>query len=378
MKILNILRKVKDNRKGRGKRYPLASLLALIILSRLCGYKDVKSAWHLCNQLSKKQLHKLGFKHFSTPSHPTLLSALQNADITSMEESFSEVVMYLNKDGYQFSIDGKTLSGRKNEEGNVYHLVSAFCSELGGVVMQNFSKPGGGEIDAALSLLEKINIKNNIITGDALYAQSSLCEKIVSKEGNYVFTVKDNQAQLRHELLQIFRTNPWPEKLRCYSEDVEKAHGRIEKREIQVMNWPYVHRKDGFSTIKQAAIITRYREDLHNKKGVASPERVFLITSLSEKQAGPKELLQYNRNHWAVENQLHWHRDTLFGEDQQTIRCFDSPHASAAISNLSLFLIKRAKNKSTKTLKNLSFSAITKHFARNISIPYKILFSCLA
>lgn len=257
-----------------------------------------------------------------------MLSALQHADIDSLESSFAEIIEGFSSKHKQYCIDGKSLNGRKNDEGNVYHLVSVFCAELGGVVRQEFSKPGGGEITAALSLLEKIDINGKIITADALYAQSSLCEKITGNGGDYIFTVKDNQSELRHELLQIFRT------------------------------------------IKQAAIITRYREDLNS--GQSSTERVFIITSLCAKHAGPKELLQYNRNYWAIENGLHRQSDTLFDEDKQTIRCFDSPQANAAISNISLFLIKKAKYKSQK-LKNLSFTAITQHFARNIPIPFNLL-----
>lgn len=69
MKILNLLKEVKDNRDGRGRRYPLYSLLSVILLSRLCGYKSIKSAWHLCRDLHYKQLLQLGFKRHGCPGY---------------------------------------------------------------------------------------------------------------------------------------------------------------------------------------------------------------------------------------------------------------------------------------------------------------------
>jgi predicted transposase YbfD/YdcC len=72
---------------------------------------------------------------------------------------------------------------------------------------------------------------------------------------------------------------------------------------------------------------------------VCENEVVHFITSLGASQATPAQLLAYNRNHWAIENQLHRTKDTLLKEDASTIRTRAAPQAIAALRNLTLHLL---------------------------------------
>jgi len=72
--------------------------------------------------------------------------------------------------------------------------------------------------------------------------------------------------------------------------------------------------------------------------GKTSTETVYLVTSLTEAEAGPERLLELSRNHWAIENRLHYVRDVTFNEDRCRTR--SGARALAAIRNLALFLIR--------------------------------------
>jgi len=89
--------------------------------------------------------------------------------------------------------------------------------------------------------------------------------------------------------------------------------------------------------LKQWGRITRSRTD--KRTGKTAAEEICFITSLGESQAGPAELLAFNRTHWGIENRLHWHKDTLLREDASTIRTGASVQAIAALRNLTLRLL---------------------------------------
>jgi predicted transposase YbfD/YdcC len=114
---------------------------------------------------------------------------------------------------------------------------------------------------------------------------------------------------------------------------VEKGHGRIETRRLVVsrecaahLNWPGA---------AQLCRIERTRE----RAGTTSHEIAYAITSLSPEQADPDTLLALWRDHWLIENRLHWRRDVVLREDHSTIRSGTSPRAVAALRNTMLAIV---------------------------------------
>ena len=77
-------------------------------------------------------------------------------------------------------------------------------------------------------------------------------------------------------------------------------------------------------------------------KGKISVEEVYGITSLTQRQANAKDLLGLVRNHWGIENRLHWIRDMTFGEDACRVRTGQAPRFLAACRNLAIGLLNRS------------------------------------
>lgn len=114
---------------------------------------------------------------------------------------------------------------------------------------------------------------------------------------------------------------------------IEKGHGRIEQRElttsreiVQYLDWP------------DAAQVCRIRR-VRELAGKSSDEIVYAITSLPPERASCEQLLELNRQHWRIENNLHWVRDTAFAEDASRIRSRNAPQALAALRNTTLRLL---------------------------------------
>jgi len=118
----------------------------------------------------------------------------------------------------------------------------------------------------------------------------------------------------------------------------DKGHGRLERRAIWVstgaaagVDFPYV---------EQVARIERVRVRL--KDNTEQRETVFCITSLAPGKADATRLLKLNRDHWAIENCLHYVRDRTFDEDRSQVRKCDAPHMMASLRNLAIGVLRLA------------------------------------
>jgi predicted transposase YbfD/YdcC len=143
-------------------------------------------------------------------------------------------------------------------------------------------------------------------------------------------------------------------------ETTDIGHGRIETRRIIACPMPPM---PGWKSVQQCFAIERTR--IHKKLGTTTTETAYGITSLSPECADAKRLLVLSREHWNIENQLHWVRDTVFLEDQCTLRDPTAQTINAACNSFSIFLLKQA-----------GFNSITHAIeacADNKAIPLNIL-----
>lgn len=84
------------------------------------------------------------------------------------------------------------------------------------------------------------------------------------------------------------------------------------------------------------------REITHLNKNKQSLEIAYGITSLTPENASPERLLELNRQHWGIENRLHWVRDETFGEDRSQIRTGNAPRVMATIRNLAITILRKS------------------------------------
>ena len=122
---------------------------------------------------------------------------------------------------------------------------------------------------------------------------------------------------------------------------IEKGHGRIETRLIQVRTKLPSRIEQNWPDIKAICRIERIRE----LKDRCSREVIYAITSLSPDKIDAAGMLKLSRDHWAIENSLFHVRDVTFGEDACRVRSGSAPQALADLRNAALTLIRRTGQK---------------------------------
>ncbi|MBA3280499.1 MAG: ISAs1 family transposase [Geodermatophilaceae bacterium] len=122
-----------------------------------------------------------------------------------------------------------------------------------------------------------------------------------------------------------------------HAQTIEKGHGRIETRRLDVTAMLAEHLAPSWTGLAQVCRITRERI----VRGKASSETVYAITSLTADQAGAARLLALSREHWGIENKLHHVRDVTCREDQARTNAGNAPQVLAALRNTALTVVRR-------------------------------------
>ena len=210
LQLKAILQRVPDPRGKQGQDYKLWSILGLIILSLLCGRRGMKAAFVLGRSLTRRQKAALGFVRGKSPCHATLTETLRVIDAQALADVLGSLGLEQGAGAQHIAIDGKTMRASKDSDGKAEHVLSAFCGDLQTVLGHEASRGKGLEIPDALKLLERLDVKGKIVTGDAIFCQKSIVAKIVARGGDYLLPVKDNQMTLRHDIKTAFNEPVFP------------------------------------------------------------------------------------------------------------------------------------------------------------------------
>ena len=176
-----MLQNVPDPRGKQGQDYFLWSILGLIVMSLLCGRRGMLAAFHLGRSLNKRQRLALGFTKGVTPCHATLTETLRAIDGRALAQALGAVCFAEGGDQRHIAIDGKTMRASKDGDGHATHVLSAFCAGLQSILGNEASRGKGMEIPDALKLLDQLDLKGKIVTGDAMFCQKSIVAKIAEK-----------------------------------------------------------------------------------------------------------------------------------------------------------------------------------------------------
>ena len=337
--LYDFLTRLEDRRDPRGVRYPLAWVLTMALLAKLAGEDRLTGIAEWVEHRKEALARALGLPRARAPHRTTysriLGSTLSVEDFESMAGAFFAQSRQPGAT-VQLTIDGKTLRGSIGAgETRGEHLLAAYLPGEGVVLAQVAVDRKENEITAAPRLLETIDLRDKVVSGDAMLTQRELSRQVVESGGDYVWSVKDNQPQLRDDLITCFAdASPSEPGL---ATTVEKGHGRLEQRRLwasadlnDYLDWPYVQQV--------------FRLDRHTqcvKTGLVTNETVYGITSLSPERAGPQQLLSLARGHWNIENGLHYRRDETLREDWCHLRLGHTQRMMAAINNLVLGLMLR-------------------------------------
>jgi DDE_Tnp_1-associated/Transposase DDE domain len=210
MELKKVLERIPDPRGRQGRDYRLWSILGLILVSMLCGRRGMKAAFLLGRSLTRMQKRQLGFMRGHTPCHATLTETLRILDAQAVADILGAVVLADNSDDRHIAIDGKTLRASKDGDGRAEHVLSAFCGGLQTILSHEASRGKGLEIPDALKLLARLDLRDRIVTGDAIFCQRAIAQTVVDAGGDYLLPVKNNQKTLRESIETAFAEPVFP------------------------------------------------------------------------------------------------------------------------------------------------------------------------
>ena len=342
--LISCFAKLKDPRQEEKINHKLSEILLIVLCGTICG----ANSWRDYVAFGKSKLSYLEkFSDFANgiPSKNTFARVFAALDPDCFKACFISWVQSLqNHVPGVIAIDGKTLkrSFDKANAQSAIHMVSAFASETGLVLGQQKTNQKSNEITAIPKLLKLLELNGYIVSIDAMGCQTKIARQIRNQGADYVLALKANQKQL-YEDVSLFLSdavdNNKPGNITDYDENLNKEHGRIETRKCYVsdqLNW--LDTKDKWVDLKTIVMIESTREIA----GKVSTERRFYITSM---EPNARQINQSVRNHWSIENQLHWVMDVTMDEDNSRVRKGNAPENMCMIKHIVLNMLRKAKMK---------------------------------
>ena len=196
---------IEDRRTKKGRRYPLAAILAISLAAMLSGANDLRGIFRWGRRLSPKALEALGVdpKRKKAPCHSTYHYVFQGLRAADLAESLSGLVDASDGLGH-VAIDGKRLRGSQHETSPGVHMLHAFSTKLQAAVGSLVVPPDSGECIVALDLIKSLPLEGVVVTGDAAFTLKSIAEAIRARGGYYFLPVKGNQPELEAEVKKAF------------------------------------------------------------------------------------------------------------------------------------------------------------------------------
>ena len=248
------------------------------------------------------------------------------------------------------AIDGKALRrshDRKNGLGPM-HIVSAWASDFGISLGQVATEEKSNEITAIPQLLEVIDVEDAIVTIDAAGCQKAIAAKIVEGKGDYVLALKGNQEKLFHDVELLMLAHMQDDFAGCPVSrhvEVEQGHGRLESRTYYQMTAPsYLHGRSEWKKLKTIGAAVRVYEE----NGIEKRDIRYYISSL---RRNGQQFAHAVRNHWGIENSLHWSLDMIYREDESRVRNRTFADNLSWLRRLTLSLIKQHPSKQSNIMK---------------------------
>lgn len=340
---------VRDPRQAKKVEHDLVDLLVVAVCAVLSGadtFVEIE-AW---GKEKLDWLRKYLRLEQGIPCHDTFGRVFAAIDADEFAAAFlrwvGQVVPALAKDEV-VAIDGKT-SRRSGKAGATpLHLVSAFAARAGLVLGQRATAAKSNEKTAIPELLATLALEGCIITIDAMGTQPNIAQAIRHRGADYILAVKDNQPTLAESIgdfISAFAAAPGKTPHQVH-EVVEKDHGRLEVRRCHVFDQlDCLHAPERWPDLKSFARITSER----TIKGKTTVEHRFYISSLAP---DAQRMNQAVRQHWRVENSLHWCMDVVFGDDQMRARTDHAAQNFAVLRQFVLNLLRLAPAKRKGGLK---------------------------
>ena len=339
---------IPDPRAPYNQRHKFIDVVMIVVTAVLCGM----DTWNEIADWAGSKKEWLGtFLELPNgiPSHDTLNRIFQMIEPKKFHDAFYKWTKSIaGTISGVVAIDGKTVRRSKDHAAGKrpIHVVSAWANEASLVLGQLKVEEKTNEIKAIPELLDILCIENCIVTIDAMGTQKDIAEKIIEKNADYILQVKENQPALFQDIDLYFKKDIFTqdkkelEKQGLYFKDLCGEHGRLEKREYYAVNnadWLSERHPEWAGLCGTGACMATVEENGNTTVSVSYS--IFSLSDITAEEYGKRK-----REHWKIENSLHWVLDLGFREDESRIRKGNAAENMNIVRHICLNLLKQEKS----------------------------------
>jgi len=347
--FLGYFNEMPDHRQAGKVTYPLDEVLLLALMAVLAGAEGFTDIARF-GEKKLELLRRFRPFHNGTPSHDHLGDLFAALDAQAFRRCFVAWVAGLTGTPARvIAIDGKTSrrSGRKGAR-DALHTVTAFAARERLVLAQVKTDAKSNEITAIPALLDLLSIKGAVVTIDAMGCQREIARKIIDKGADYILALKGNQASLHGDIELFVKEQKYVNFAQAKistCQTIDAGHGRIETRHatlIHDVGW--LQDRHDWPGLNAVIVIDSTREI-----GATSECETRLYLTSSPLNA--TELAPMVRDHWAIENSLHWVLDMAFKDDESRVRTDQAPENFVTIKHMAANLARKTPGRDSIRLR---------------------------
>ena len=365
MLILEVLDEVPDPR-GYNAVHDLTDVLFVALAAMLCGATHcTEMAWFAETRL--ELLRQFVPLRGGAPSHDTFSRVFRALDADAFGQAFGRLMSAFGEQARrdthrQVAIDGKSLR-RAYDKGRAHMpamVVTAYDCETFLSLSQEVARAGkGGEAEAAIRAVQLLSLKGALVSGDALHCHRRMTQAVRAKGGHYLLTIKGNQSKLAKEAKEALDAAAARPRT-AIAETHEIAHDREEVRRCFVTRF---QQTPGRKVLQDLIAVAR----VERSRSVGGKTTHTVHAYALSKLMTPADVLQAVRNHWQIENSLHWQLDVLMREDDTRSRKDNAPATLAALRRMCLNVLKADPRKIPMSHKRLQASWAQEDFLRALT-----------
>ena len=339
---------VPDFRSTRGRRYPLATILAIAVAAKLAGYHGATAIGEFSQALTQHQLRALRafysprLGRFTAPSTTAFVKVLTNLDPDVLDRAARTWAAQQASRTDPVAIDGKYIRGAARHNPGAKHLLVAAAEHRSGIVLGQEAVRGQEQRDPGRAYPGHRARPHRPRRDPRRDAHQPPHRPVLGRAVRRA--LRDDRGQ--GQLPQLARRVGWARlgassgaRHRASRRGTsDKGHGRIEKRSCRVLDLtehrdraPLPHRQVAFRIERERRIV---------KTGKVEHETVHGLTSVPPDQATSQVVLALVRGHWSIENRLHHVRDVSYDEDRCRVRTGHLPRNLACLTNLAISIVR--------------------------------------